>query len=227
MIRVIFLFTLNIAFVFSAVTQNSPSQLFQTFEEAIGYIDSIQNIPQMIKAPIVDMPKKTVSQTPVSKPIALIGGANKLRTICSTPGFVTPEVYGRDKLMHTFNTGEEIRYKHSPSDSVFYLRLSNFSLERIRDNILEDKKRFLVSSDFIASNSNKRLTNLVGASRLEYSVVNYRSYPLYIVMQANQGESVYKCELTMLQKGGSTLEKYVPSIANSNDFDFIYKIYTR
>ena len=214
-------------FALGAVTQNSPSQLFQTFEEAIGYIDSIQNAPQAIKAPILNQPKKTVGKTPVSKPIAIISDVNKLRTICSTPGFVAPEIYGVDKLMHTFNTGEEIHYKHSISDSVFYLRLSNFSLERIRDNILEDKKRFLVSSDFIASNSNRKLTNLAGVSRLEYSVVNYRSYPLYIVVQANLGESIYKCELTMLQKGGSALEKYVPSVANANDFDFIYKIYTR
>ena len=164
MIRNIFIFALSSAFALGAITQNSPSQLFEQFEEAIGYIDSVQNSPKIAKPVAPSKTQQTPKPSYSAKPTTRISGGNNLRTTCSTPGFITPEIYSGDDLMHSFNTGEEIRYKHSARDSVFYLRLSNFSLERIRDNILQDKERFLIQSDFTASNSNKKSTSLAGAS---------------------------------------------------------------
>jgi hypothetical protein len=194
---------------------------FNSYDEAIKYINKDkQTIKQTEKKVTYKKPIKRYQTKPKRK----IGN---IQTVCKTPRLYVREYYSADTNLYTLEDGSQIRYKYSPTDKdkVFFIVLKDFPKTQIKDLILADKKRIVIKTKSTNKKHHLKLTNLDGAKRLELGIVKNRKYPMFIVLESNEGSNINKCDLMLMKKGTSVLSRYKSSLVKTNNYDIVYKIY--
>jgi hypothetical protein len=230
----IFFIFITSSFVYANMLEFKP---FSSYDKAIAYINNNQDFIQekeettqtqykskeKVYNPYTD---KEIEDKPYqSKPKPRI--SNIFATSCKTPRLLTREYYTDDMKLYSFENGSSIRYKYSPSDidKEFFIVLKDFSPTDIKDILLPDKKRFVIQTKLINKTIHKKMTNVDGVKRLELGIVKNRKYPMYIVLQSYDNESIIKCDVLLKKRGSSSLTRYKAHLLESNNYDIVYKIY--
>lgn len=207
------LFSINILYA------NIDFKMFKTYNEAILYI--YEESKKSYKKPS----KKTSRTSSTNKKYK--SSTKNLRTSCKKTRLSMQEFYTPDTLFYKFDNGSEIRYKYSlvEGNKEFFIRFKDFPLVYSGDELLSDKKRFVIKTRFAPSNINKRLTDLENIKRLELGIIKTRKNSMFLVLESNENTNIKKCELFLRERGASKLHQYSNKKASSNKYDFIYKVY--